>query len=572
MPFPGREAELRSLAEGLLHRIATFILIPIAFLASISVNLQAEDRVPNIILILVDDMGYSDLGCYGGEIQTPHIDALARGGLRFSTFYNAGRCCPTRASLLTGLYAHQTGVGRMTRDEKLPGYRGRLMRNCVTIAEVLRDAGYHTAMAGKWHLSVTEMLPRHMRHLNNQLIRPTFSDVETYPVSRGFDRHYGIIWGVVNFFDPFTLVNDLEPVRSVPEDYYITDALNDYAVRCLEEHDPESGPIFLYLAHTAPHWPLHALPEDIEKYQDTYTAGWRPVRDARYRRQVEMGLIDPQTCRLSPRHPAEANWATNEHRDWDARAMAVHAAMIDRVDQGLGRVIAKLKEKQMFDNTLILFLSDNGASPERPGVPGFDRVSETRDGRPVQYFGPDMPRDRLPGDETTVAGIGPMWANVSNTPFRYWKGSHFEGGIRTPMIAHWPAGLTAKANSITHQPGHLIDVMATCLEVAGLDYPEEYDGHAITPLEGRSLLPILEGRERAGHAALYFEHYDERAMREGDWKLVAAEKSAWELYDLRVDQSELNNVAAEHPERVEAMVARWQAWAERCGVLRPAEE
>ncbi len=529
---------------------------------------------PHILLVMVDDMGYSDLGCYGGEIQTPNIDSLAQGGVRFSSFYNTGRCCPTRASLLTGLYPHQAGVGRMTADYQTPGYRGHLSENTVTIAEVLRDAGYHTAMAGKWHLSVTEMQSRHMRHLNNQVIRRTFSDPATYPVGRGFEQHYGNIWGVVNYFDPFSLVNNAEAVPSVPKDYYFTDALTDHAVRYIDEYAGDDAPLFLYLAHTAPHWPLHALPEDIEKYKDTYTDGWQPIREARYQRQKEMGLVRPEVCRLSPKNPTDARWSARNDREWDSRAMAVHAAMIDRVDQGMGRIIAKLKEKGIYDNTLILFLSDNGASPERPGAPGFDRNSETRDGRKVTYFGHGMPREVFPGGETTYAGIGPAWANASNTPFRFWKATQYEGGVRTPLIAHWPAGMKAKANSITRQSGHVIDIMATCLEAAGVDYPEQFDGRKITPLEGRSLLPILAGEERTAHEAIFFEHFNHRAVRQGDWKLVAGEDESWELYNLAVDETELNNVADEQPARVKEMEALWDAWAKRVHVtpVRKEEE
>lgn len=556
----------KSKLVDLLHRLATVILIPAAVFGSISLENKAHGRPPNIVIILVDDMGYSDLGCYGGEIQTPNIDALAQGGVRFSSFYNTGRCCPTRASLLTGLYPHQAGVGRMTADYNTPGYRGHISQNAVTIAEVLRAAGYRTAMAGKWHLSVTKMEPQHMRHLNNQLIRPKFSDPATYPVGRGFEQHYGVIWGVVNFFDPFSLVNNREAVKSVPKDYYITDALTDNTLRFIDEYSEGDAPMFLYLAHTAPHWPLHALPEDIDKYKDTYTEGWHATREGRYRRQVEMGLVDPGVCKLPDHQPADASWDARNDREWDARAMAVHAAMIDRVDQGMGRIIAKLKEKGIYDDTLILFLSDNGASPERPSVPGFDRNSHTRDGREVTYYRDGESRDVLPGGETTYAGIGPAWANASNTPFRYWKATQYEGGIRTPLIAHWPAGMKVKDNSISREPGHVIDIMATCVDVAGVAYPDKFNGHKVTPLEGRSLLPIFSDHKRESHGAIFFEHFGARAVRQGDWKLVAAEEGPWELYHLAVDESETNDLAAREPERVKQLEALWNAWAARAHI------
>ncbi|MGH7201980.1 MAG: arylsulfatase, partial [Planctomycetaceae bacterium] len=438
-----------------------------------------------MVVVLLDDMGWSDLGCYGGEVRTPHIDALAAGGLRFTNFYNTSRCCPTRAALLTGLYPHQAGVGRMTFDDNLPGYRGRLGENTVTIAEVLKDSGYRTAMVGKWHLSLTETLDspqEQLKWLNHQghFDRP-FSDPQTYPVGRGFDEHYGVIWGVVDYFDPFSLVHNTTPVRSVPEDYYITDALTEHAVKSIEEFSTGEQPFFLYAAYTAPHWPLHARPEEIAKYEDAYTAGWDAVREARFKRIIEMGLIDADHAELSPRN-GKLRWEDEPNQAWEARAMAVHAAMIDRVDQGVGRIIETLKERKLFDDTLILVLSDNGASPERIGVPGFDRNSETRDGRDVQYFGPNRPKDVLPGPQTTYAGIGPRWANVSNTPFRFWKKETYEGGICTPLVAHWPRGIAAPG-AITHQPGHVIDIMATCVDLAGASYPAEREGLKIQPLE-----------------------------------------------------------------------------------------
>ena len=529
---------------------------------------------PNVVLILVDDMGWSDLGCYGGEIRTPNVDSLAGGGLRFSAFYNTGRCCPTRASLLTGLYPHQAGVGRMTFDRGQPGYRGRLAPNAVTIAEVLRSAGYRTAMVGKWHLSLTQELDGHMKHLNNQVIRETFSDPATYPVNRGFEEHYGIIWGVVSYFDPFSLVHNTTAVRSVPEDYYITDAFTDHAVEYIEKYSRAGRPFFLYLAHCAPHWPLHALPEDVAKYEQTYRVGWQAIREARYRRQVAMGLVDPQTAKLSDRFSADGSWDDNPTRDWDARAMACHAAMIDRVDQGVGRIVEKLRDLDELDNTLILFLSDNGASREEPVRPGFDRVSQTRDGRDVIYYGGGKPKQIPPGPETTYAGIGPHWANAANTPFRLFKATQHEGGTRTPLVVHWPQGLRARPGSITGQPGHVIDVMATCVELAGAGYPDEHQGRRIVPLEGKSLVPIFRGEHRTGHEALCFEHFGAKAVRRGEWKLVAQPGGPWELYHVAADASETANVADEHPDEVQALAAMWESWAHRTSVFpqpgRPA--
>ena len=544
------------------------LLAALALLAYAS-PLMASDETPNILIVLVDDMGYSDLGCYGGEIKTPHLDALATDGLRFSAFYNTGRCCPTRASLLTGLYPHQTGVGKMTFEENRPGYRGFLQPNCVTIAEVLRDRGYETGMVGKWHLSQTEMGPRHMRNLNNQILLTEFADPASYPVGRGFESHYGIVWGVVNHFDPFTLVRDTTAIQSVPDDYYTTDAFTDEAVKQIKHYATTDSPFFLYVAYTAPHWPLHAREEDIARYAETYRDGWQSVRKERHERQIAMKLFGDSPAPLSPRHDSHASWDDEPKQEWEMQAMAVHAAMIDRVDQGIGRIVATLKNTKQLDNTLLLFLSDNGASPERPGVPGFDRYSETRDGRQVTYFGAGKPRDRLPGGELTCAGIGPRWANVANTPFRYWKGNQHEGGIRTPLIVHWPEGLTVAPGTITQQDGHVMDIAATCLDAASADYPHRYRGNAITPIEGKSLMPILSGAKRTGHPQLFFEHYGHKAVREGPLKLVADEEGPWRLYHLGQDKSELHDLAKEQPDTVKRLADDWTRWAIRTHAIDP---
>ena len=518
----------------------------------------AEPARPNIIVILADDLGYSDLGCYGGEIRTPNIDALASQGLRFTQFYNGGRCCPTRASLMTGLHPHQAGVGRMTMDAGAPGYRGTLTENTVTIAEALRTSGYRTGMVGKWHLSPTREGPGHLKALSNQVVLDTFSDPKTYPVARGFERHYGVIWGVVNYFDPFSLVRNTEPVPQVPDDYYITDALTNEAVQYIQQWSNSPDPFFLYVAHVAPHWPLHALVPDVTRYAETYTAGWDTIREARHRRMLERSLLPANQKTLSPRHEPQRQWADNPSKEWDARAMAVHAAMIDRMDQGIGRIVSELRERKLLDNTLILFLSDNGASPEAYPDPGFDRPAQTRDGRKITY----PPNKQTPaGTETTFFGIGPMWANVANTPFRRWKAEMYEGGICTPLVAHWPAGLKTRPGALTHQPGHVIDIIATCLDAAGATYPQEFDGHRITPMQGKSLLPIFQGNQRPGHDVLAWEHFGHRAIRRGNLKLVSRPRGEWELYDLAQDRSELTNLATDRPQDVRDLAQRWEQWA-----------
>ena len=506
---------------------------------------------------MVDDMGYSDPGCYGGEVETPHVDALAADGLRFTEFHNASRCCPTRASLMTGLYPHQVGLAKNGQS---------LTRDGVTIAEALRPAGYQTAMVGKWHLSYTPTVRDHLKWVNHQIEAGPFAPLETYPVNRGFDKHYGIIWGVIDYFDPFSLVDGTEPVKEVPEDYYITDAITDKALEYLDEFTRgrrARRPFFLYVAHCAPHWPLHALPEEIEKYEGTYQPGWERIRRARYERMVEMGLFDRRSTPLPPL-TGGGDWdkLSEKEKAYQAHNMAVHAAMIDRVDQGIGRIMRRLKEAGRFDNTMVLFLSDNGASPEIPRKPGYDRPSQTRDGRPIRYAG----QFERAGPETTYGSIGPQWASVANTPFRYWKKESFEGGNCTPLVVHWPAGLKTRPGSITNHVGHVLDVMPTCLEVAGAEYPGEYNGHRILPLEGTSLVPVFEGKQAQSHDVLFWEHMGGRAVRSGDWKLVALEKQPWELYDLARDRTETRNLARDRPEKVSEMEALWNGWAKKVGI------
>lgn len=528
---------------------------------------KKSDKRPNILVIMADDLGYSDLGCYGGEVHTPNLDALAANGVRFTNFYNTSRSCPTRASLMTGLYQHQAGIGRMTFDAGLPGYRGTLSRNAVTIAEVLKDAGYATSMVGKWHVAETPLRDDQREWLAHHVEHDTFSDLCNYPVNRGFDRHYGIIYGVVDYFDPFSLVEGEVPVKEVPEGYYVTQAFSDRAVRDINEYAKGDKPFFMYLAYTSPHWPLHALPEDIEKYKDTYKVGWEAIRNARYERQKEMGLFPGASDFLSDRHFKDS-WADNPTKEYDARAMAVHAAMIDRMDKGIGQVVDALRKNGMLDNTLILFMSDNGCSDERcenysPGEN--DRPDMTRDGRQMVY-----PRNKevLPGPQTTYAGLGARWANVANTPFRFWKAKSYEGGICTPMIAHWPKGIKANVGGTTQEMGHVMDVMATCVDLADATYPKTYKGHDIMPMEGKSIVPILSKGHRDGHRYLGFEHFLERAFISDDgWKIVRPSNAKrWELYDLNTDRSEKHNVADRHPGRVAEMAAAYEAWAKRCMV------
>jgi arylsulfatase len=531
---------------------------------------KEEPRRPNIVLIMADDLGYSDLGSYGGEIQTPHLDSLAENGLRFTQFYNTSRCCPSRASLLTGLYNHDAGIGEMTEDRHLPGYRGHITENTATLAEVLKSAGYHTAMSGKWHVSntVVQKTPeKQLAWLNHHENHPLFSPIEQYPTNRGFEKYYGNIWGVVDFFDPFSLVNGTEPVTEVPDDYYHTDAISDTAVAYINQFSKEKEkPFFLYVAETAPHWPLMAPEETIKKYENTYTDGWEATREKRYKRMVHLGIIDSAQASLSPRIDGELSWEDNDTKEWDARAMAVLAAMIDRMDQGIGRIINALKQNGQLENTLIIFLSDNGASSENAAAygPGFDRPSETRDGEEIVYT---TDKKVLPGPETVYASIGQRWANVANTPYKYWKAESYEGGVHTPMIAFWPEGITAEKGSFTNQVAHVMDFMATFAEVGKATYPNSLHNTSIMPLQGKSLLPIFKAEKRKGHKTLFNEHYGAKYARQGDWKLVKRNNEKWHLYNLAEDRTELNNLAKKHPEKVQKLDSLWQNWAENHRVL-----
>ncbi|KAA2238479.1 arylsulfatase [Chitinophaga agrisoli] len=524
----------------------------------------ARPKRPNIIVILADDMGFSDLGCYGGEVHTPNIDWLAGNGIRYTQFYNTSRCCPTRASLLTGLYNQQAGIGKMTDAEDEPGYRGHITENAVTLAEVLKTAGYHTAMSGKWHVSNTNgqgSQQDQLDWLNHHKFYNEFSPISQYPTSRGFEKFFGTIWGVVDFYDPFSLVSGTTPIREVPANYYHTDAINDTAVAYINGYAQSSQPFFLYVAENAPHWPLQALPEDIAKYKDTYKGGWEATREARYQRMVKLGLIDPAKTKLSKRWKDDLRWEDNPTKEWDAMAMAVHAAMIDRMDQGIGRIINALKQNGQLDNTLILFLSDNGASAENCAAygPGFDRPSETRDGRKIVYA---TQKQAMPGPETTYSSIGQRWANVANTPYQYWKAESYEGGVHTPLIAFWPKGITAKKGGFSPHVGHVMDFMSTFAELAGATYPKEYNGRPVTPTTGISLLPSFSGRETPGHEALFNEHFGARYARLGAWKLVSlSNDSTWHLYNLAADRTETQDLAAQHPEKVQQLDSLWRQWA-----------
>ena len=501
---------------------------------------QGETR-PNIVVIMADDMGFSDIGSFGGEISTPNLDWLAARGLRFRQFYNAARCCPTRASLLTGLYSHQAGVGHMVGDYGHPSYQGYLNDRSVTIAEVLGEAGYRTFMSGKWH--VGESRPH-------------------WPVDRGFDRYFGLISGGSNYFKldgARQMAVDNEPYTP-PTDgsFYMTDAFSDNAVRFLEEHGGKPEPFLLYLPYTAPHWPLHAKPADINKYKGKYSMGWDLLREQRFARQGEIGIRD-EAWELSEREENVPAWEGVGDKPLWERRMEVYAAMIDCMDQGIGRVVETLRRLGKLDNTLIMFLSDNG---------GCHESADIEQGTPRNTWADP---NAMPGGPDSFDGYDRPWANASNTPFRMFKSWVHEGGISSPLICHWPDGIKLAPGSVTDATAHVIDLMATFVDLASAHYPEQRDGRPIVPLEGKSLRPIFETGERAGHQAIFWEHQGNRAVRQGRWKLVSKRTGGtlgagpWELYDLERDRAEQSDLAPEMPDRVQQMEAQWLAWADRVG-------
>jgi len=526
---------------------------------------MATKTRPNVVLILNDDMGYSDLGCYGGEIETPNLDRLAAGGLRFSSFYNTARCSPSRASLLTGLHPHQTGIGILTYDSGPEGYAGNLNHRCVTIPQVLQANGYRTYMSGKWHVS-------------SNLKTPT----DSWPMQRGFDKFFGTIIGAGSFYDPNTLTRGNENVEHEARrpGWFYTDAISDQAVAYIDEHcrDTNGKPFFAYVAYTAPHWPLHAHDEDIARYRGRFDAGWDALRETRLEKLVAAGILKAH-WKLTDRDPTQPPWREAEQdeqfRAWTLRCMEVYAAQVDRMDQGIGRVVQALERNGQLANTLVIFLADNGACAEDiPEDVTVDELvdklmiarRETRSGEPV-HFGNDV--TRMPGPENTYQSYGVAWANLSNAPFRLYKHWIHEGGISTPLIAHWPAGIDANENgTIRHAPGYLPDIMATIVDASGATYPSTVDGHAVDALEGQSLLPVFAKDATGEHRRpMFWEHEGNAAVRIGKWKLVRRYPRAWELYDMDADRTELHDLAAGEPERVRQMAAQYDAWAKRCGVL-----
>jgi arylsulfatase A-like enzyme len=512
---------------------------------------------PDIVLVLADDMGFSDIGCYGGEIETPNIDRLAAEGVRLTQFYNTARCSPSRASLMTGLHPHQVGVGILNFDDTPDGYPGDLTEECVTVPEALGQAGYSTYLSGKWHLS---------------------SDMETpngsWPTRRGFDRFFGTLEGAGSFYRPRTLMRDEVNVEDEAErpGWFYTDAISDNAVSFIEQHHEEKAedPLFLYLAYTAPHWPLHAHEADVAKYAGRFDAGWDTLREERLTRLVKEGIVE-EDQELAARDPRVPAWEDNPEKDWDARRMEVYAAQVDRMDQGIGKVLDTLERLGRLDNTLVVFLSDNGGCAEemppdsvKQFVTAFVPMKETtREGETVV---PGNVPGLMPGGEATYMSYGRSWAHLSNTPFREYKHWVHEGGIATPLVARWPRGLSADGGSLHRQPYQLTDVLPTLLHAAGATYPATRGDVAVPPAEGRSMLAGLNGAVTED-ADLFWEHEGNSAVRSGRWKLVRRHGQAWELYAIEGDRAEAHDLAADHPEVVQELDTRYDAWADRCGVI-----
>lgn len=482
---------------------------------------------PNIIVIMADDMGFSDIGCFGSEIPTPNLDRLAAGGMRITQFYNTARCCPTRASLLTGLYSHQAGVGHMVEDKGTPGYRGFLNDSCVTIAEVLKPAGYATLMVGKWHVGGKR---------------------GHWPKDRGFERYSGLVDGGGNYFltDPTRTFVDEETERPKGQPtQYRTDEFSDKAVKYIDEYGRQQRPFFLYLAYTAPHWPLHAPAETIAKYKGKYMQGWDKLRDQRRKRQIEMGIVEA-AWGMTPRDAKAPAWEDVKNKEDRDLRMAVYAAQIEHLDRGIGQVMEKLRELKIEQNTLVIFLADNGGCAEE--------VNRGEAGAAI-------------GSKESFTSYGLPWANASNTPFRLYKHWVHEGGIASPLVAYWPA-VIKPGQIVKDQAGHVIDLAATCYDLAGAAYPKEFKGKAITPIEGKSLAPIFRDGRREGHAAIYWEHEGNKAVRQGDLKLVSKGNGKWELYDLKADRTEMQDLAEKQAGKVEELKGLWRAWAERANVLK----
>ncbi|MCP1382805.1 arylsulfatase [Runella salmonicolor] len=498
---------------------------------------------PNIIVIMADDMGFSDIGCYGSEIPTPHLDNLAKNGTKFTQFYNAARCCPSRAALLTGVYPHQAGMGEMVvtkvkdRAQENP-YQGWLSRQTATVAEVLKTAGYQTFMSGKWHVGEERV---------------------DWPLQRGFDKYFGLISGATSYYEVLPgrlMLEDNEPYNP-PKDFYMTDAISDKAVEYISSNEKTKQPFFMYVAYTAPHWPLHAPDEEIQKFRGKYKRGWDELRKERFLNQQKMGLFGKKYA-LPERDVDIAAWENTTNQDeWDLK-MATYAAMVSRMDAGIGKIVEKLRANGQLNNTMIVFLSDNGACAE---------VLDARAKKDLGEAAYAISLTTPAGQKGSYTTYSKEWAALGNTPFRMYKQFTHEGGIATPMIVHYPNVI--KKPFQTSQVGHIIDLLPTILEVAQVKQPLTMNQQSLKPIEGKSLMPILQGKTRKGHDYIAWEHFDNRAIRQGKWKLVGMKgKSQWELYDIENDRTETQDLAQAHPEIVAQLTEKYRQWAEKVGVRK----
>ena len=524
------------------------------------VTIGSNRSKPNVVIILADDLGFSDIGCYGSEIHTPNLDRLAHEGVRFSQAYNTARCCPSRAALLTGLYPHQAGIGHMAGNLGTPAYQGYLRDDCVTIAEMMRDAGYRTWMTGKWHVGGNQAP-------NDPATWHPGTPDQPSPLDRGFDRFFGTLGGAGSYYRPPILMDQTKFVTPQETKFYYTNAIGEHACAMIREAVEAKQPFFGYVAFTAPHWPLHALPEDIERYRTRYRDGWDVLRAERHEALKHAGLL-PVTSALSPRDENVPAWTTltPPQQEWESLRMATYAAMIDRMDQNIGRILDCLEKTGQRENTLVIFASDNGGSEE---LLRDDGSNIARYNLPTSQG----TRPRLgnisgltPGPEDTFMSYGRGWANVSDSPFRQFKKWVHEGGIATPLIVNFP-GYAATRGQIVSDPCHFIDLVPTILEFAAVRHPEMFHGRAMTPLAGRSLLPAVTGRTALEPRPYFWEHSGNRAVRVGDLKLVADNAGPWELYNLADDRTELHDLAASHPKEVAALAKRYEAWAQAVGVL-----
>lgn len=516
-----------------------------------------EESRPNIVVLLADDLGFSDIGCYGSEIRTPHLDALARGGVTMSSFYNTARCSPSRASMLTGLDPHQTGIGILTGDTRPAGYAGDLDPRCTTLAELLRESGYRTSVIGKWHLA-----------------RDTDSPNDAWPTRRGFDAHWGPLGGACSYFEPTTMAADEQPIETKEQDFHLTEALGARAASTIREAEREQSPFFLYLPFTAPHWPLHARPEEIAAYDGVYERGWDAVREERQRAMEELGVFGDHCPPLTDRDPDVPAWDVVADKDWQAIRMQVYAAQVTAMDMAIGEVMRALEETGQHSNTLILFLSDNGGCAEEMPAGWADEMSPLPYNVPARTRAGDRVRKGndpsvVPGGPATFASYGKPWANVSNTPFREYKHWVHEGGIATPLIAHWPDG--GLEHGWDHSPHQLTDIVPTVLEAisdSGRRTSSDPADDSGTPaLRGRSMLASWRDRDTAPtEHPLFFEHEGNAAIRSGRWKGVRRHGEPWELYDMDSDRTETSNLASAHPRRLAELIEDWQEWADRCGV------